>query len=522
MELAAWAATGVAMTMGLVLGMERAGAAWSWPLTGLPLAGAGIIVWPMAGAGLAAVLVLAASAAATRRQQSVEKGGVEARRARDSVGVVSFIISSVAIRRMRAKQVRRDRLAIGVTRNRRVRTVPLGIHQGVRGFVPGAPGAGKTVTLAAHAVAYIRQGMAAICVDPKGDPYLRDVLSREAARVRRTFVEWTPEGSTSYNPLGRGSPSEIADKALAPEQFTEPHYLRQAQRYLGLELQTMREAKEWPPSLSRIVHYFEPDRLEYLARHCQGELGERVASYARELAPRTRAELGGIRDRLAVLAESELGRWLEPQDGEAIDFARALARHDVVYMQLDADRFALASQMLGAAIVIDLVNVTAGLHSRRAGGLVVIDEFAAITAEQISRLLSRSRSAGLSVLIGTQSFADLSVARPNDQTDSLRRQVLSDVDYVIAHRQSEPEAAEILGAMAGTQPAWTITRHTRSRFGAPIPADEGTRKRTREFVCHPDEFKGLRVGEAIVIEPASRDKTSAVKVWPAGGAGPMP
>ncbi len=37
----------------------------------------------------------------------------------------------------------------------------------------------------------------------------------------------------AYNPYASGSDSEIADKALAGERFTEPHYLRQAQRFLG-------------------------------------------------------------------------------------------------------------------------------------------------------------------------------------------------------------------------------------------------------------------------------------------------
>jgi hypothetical protein len=370
------------------------------------------------------------------------------------------------------------------------------------------------VTLAAHASAYIAAGMSVVCVDPKGDPYLREVLEREASRAGVSYMEWTPDGPCSYNPLGRGTPSEIADKALAAERFTEPHYLRQAQRYLGLALKAMKAAGEWPASLSRIVHYFDADRLDYLTRRCEPALAEHVATYLSELPARARSELNGVRDRLAVLAESELGPWLEPRPGSELDLARTLTGGDVAYIQLDADRFALASQMLGAAIVVDLVNVTAGLHGRRARGLVVIDEFAALAAEQVSRLLSRSRSAGLSVLIGTQSFADLTVARPNDQTDSLRRQVLSDVDYVVAHRQGEPEAAEILGAMAGTQPTWTVTRHTRTQLGASTPADEGTRKRSREFVCHPDEFKRLGVGEAIVIEPAAREDPSVVRIWP--------
>ncbi len=59
--------------------------------------------------------------------------------------------------------------------------------------------------------------------------------------------------------------TEIADKALAGEHFTEPHYLRQAQRYLGHVVRTLRRA-DLEVSLQRIVHHMDPAQLECLAR----------------------------------------------------------------------------------------------------------------------------------------------------------------------------------------------------------------------------------------------------------------
>lgn len=513
-ELALPLAGGVAAAGLLVGGVERVGLRWSSPLLALPASALAFPLWPAISAASGGVLLLAAGVAWGRHRQSIERGGPEAQRARERIGPLAMLRS--ARRRRSAKENRRlgGRLLLGLRRDRGLASVPLGVSQGVRGFVPGAPGSGKTVTLAAHTSAYVRSGMAAIVIDPKGDPYLREVLQAEAKRSGRALIEWSPDGPSSYNPLGRGTPTEIADKALAAEQYTEPHFLRQAQRYLGLMLQAMRAAGEWPASLASVVRYFEPDRLEYLARSCEGELGERVGAYVRDLPTRTRGELTGTRDRLAVLAESELGEWLLPGDAKGeLDLAEILARRQLAYIRLDADRFPLASQMLGAALVVDLITVTASLQGSEPSGLVIVDEFAALAAEQVSRLLSRSRSAGLSVLIGTQSFADLTIARPGDQTDSLRRQVLADVDYVVAHRQSEPEAAEILAAMAGTQPTWTVTRHTREQLGVSAPADEGTRKRSREFVRHPDEFKRLGVGEAILIEPTSESEPSVVRIW---------
>ena len=71
---------------------------------------------------------------------------------------------------------------------------------------------------------------------------LREDLRASAERRGVQFLEWTPEGPLAYNPYAHGTDTEIADKALSGEEFTEPHYLRQAQRYLGYAIRVMHAA----------------------------------------------------------------------------------------------------------------------------------------------------------------------------------------------------------------------------------------------------------------------------------------
>ncbi len=68
-----------------------------------------------------------------------------------------------------------------------------------------------------------------------------------------------------YNPYARGGETEIADKALAGERFTEPHYQRQAQRYLGHAVRVLR-ATGREVSLAGLVEALDPGALELLAR----------------------------------------------------------------------------------------------------------------------------------------------------------------------------------------------------------------------------------------------------------------
>jgi hypothetical protein len=511
-------AVALLVTAGCALVTRVLGVGWTWTLAWLPVIGATWLVASGLAPAVALGILLAAGTTAWWEHEDIQRGGQEAQRVRERLGLFSWLYSLHKLSRARRDRVRAGRVAVGQTPDRKVVSVPFGDGQGRRGFICGAPGTGKTIDVASLATAYASQGLPVVCVDPKGDRSLEGALERSAALNRRAFVTWAPDGSVSYNPLARGGPTEIADKALAGEMWSEPHYLRQAQRYLGAVLRAMKGAGEWPPTLTGVVRYFDVDRAEAVAKRAGEEARTEMSEYLDSLSQRSRQELGGVRDRLGVLAESELGKRLEPERGFAeLELEGALRRGAVAYFRLDSDRYPLAAEMLGAAIVSDLVNLTGQLQSEPLRGLVVVDEFAAVAADQISRLLGRSRSAGMSVIVATQTLADLDQARPGDSTGSLRRQVLANVDFVLAHRQSEPEAAEVLAAMAGTRATWVTTRKVGSPFRYPFQAQlrEGTRTREREFICHPDEFKRLRVGEAIVIEPSSKGEAGLVRMWSA-------
>ena len=513
-------------TVVIHLGFRIAGYGPTAPLILLPLALPALVFSSWAALAIALSVCLATLSSAAWQRQDEERGGVEAQRARERPGLRALVFERKQTQLWREQRVRDDRFALGTNRAGGVVTVPFGAHQGVRALIPGAPGSGKTVDLAVHARAYVAAGQGACVIDPKGDRDLRAQAEAIAGEFGRRFSLWAPEGPATYNPLAEGNPSEITDKALSGEEWSEPHYLRQAQRYLNIELAVLRAAGQWPPTLKALVAHLYPERLEAVCDRLSERDAARAREYLDDLSPRARAELGGVRDRLAILDESHLGRYLRPADGAPqIKLKDALARGDVVYFQLDADRFALCSQMLGAAILSDLVSVTGSAQGAPIRALVLIDEFAAIAAEQVSRLLGRSRSAGLSVILAAQAFADFSVARAGDSSESLRRQVLSHIDYLVAHRQSEPEAAELLGQMAGTKPAWSVARsHTPKPFWERsakdiFKGDSITRRRTREFVRHPDEFKRLRTGEAIVIEPTRKGVAELISVWGPDGEG---
>jgi hypothetical protein len=381
-------------------------------------------------------------------------------------------------------------IVIGVDEHRQPVTIALGGERGSHALIVGATGSGKTVTEALIAARAIEAGRGAVIVDPKGDPLLRDAARAGADRAGREFHEWTPHGSTSYNPYAHGSAAEIADKALAGEQWSEPHYLRQAQRYLAHAARAL-VALDETPTPARLAELMDPRQLELAARALPDEEhARRLFDYLDSLDGRQRAGLTGTRDRLAILAESELGPLLEPRRGEpALDLLRAIRAREVVYFALEADRLPLLARMLAAAIVGDLVSVAAACQADPVPTLVAIDEFSAIAPEGVARLFGRARAAGFSLLLATQELADLRAARAE-----LLEQVLGNVESVIAHRQSVPDSAELIARIAGTRTSWRST----DQFAGPLPTGRSTRTPVREFAIHPEVIRALPSGCAVV------------------------
>jgi conjugal transfer pilus assembly protein TraD len=116
----------------------------------------------------------------------------------------------------------------------------------------------------------------------------------------------------------------------------------------------------------------------------------------------------------------------------------------------------------------------------------VIDEFSAIAAEQVVRLFGRARSAGFSLLLGTQELSDL---RPPGR-ERLLEQVLGNLSVLIAHRQVVPDSAELIANVAGSRGTWKVSRHS---------GGSSTRVRTRDLVLDPNQVMSLGRGWAAVL-----------------------
>ena len=483
---------------GVTLTMRWTGLAWSW---GAPLMIAAPLALPFGWEPVASLGSLALGlllVGGIWHHRDLWAGGDLADRARARCTPMDLVRSRVSWWQIRhGRWVTDEGVAIGIDRRGRLVRAPICGRRPAMGLTPGATGSGKSVTMTLIATAAILKGLAVVLIDPKGDDFMLDELRSAARRAHRRLNLWTPGGGAVYNPYEHGSDTEVADKLLAGETFTEPHYQRLAQRYLGHVVRALRSAGV-PTSLASIVEHMEPARLASLARELPPESAGPLVDYLETLTPQQERELAGTRDRLATVSESDMARWLDPgTPGESVDLRESLKRGDVVIFRLETDRRPLAAPMVGAAVVQDLVAISAERqHGDHRPALVVMDEFSGFAAKQVVRLFSRSRGAGFSQLLGTQELSDLAaVLTDSGSPGGIRDQVLGNLDVIIAHRQAVPESAEMVAAIAGTRGAWITTQQT----GAGLNTGLGSRTRGREYKIHPDDIKSLGIGMAAVI-----------------------
>jgi conjugal transfer pilus assembly protein TraD len=377
------------------------------------------------------------------------------------------------------------------------------------GLILGASGAGKSTTLLSILTANIRRGRPVIAIDLKGSPAFARTLADAAAATGRPFRVFSPDGPAHWNPLAHGNATELKDKLIATERFTEPHYQRAAERYVQTALRVLMELhSERPPSLGEVVEAMEPARLEALVRAAPTALADPVQDYLKTLTRDQLSAVRGLGTRLAIISESHVGAYLEPGRGAMVDVREGLDGRAVVLFSLNSSRYGSLSAQLGTIAVQDLVAAV-GDRLQRPGApdaVVGIDEFSALGADHVVNLLARGREAGVSVIVATQELADLDRA-----ARGLRDQVLGNTAFKIAHRQDVPSSAAMIAELVGTEQVWDRTY----RAGCGLrDSGRGTERLKEQPLLHPNEVKRLRTGEGIMITKTPDAQARRVHVTP--------
>jgi len=179
-----------------------------------------------------------------------------------------------------------------------------------------------------------------------------------SAAAGRPFKLFSPDGQTRWNPLAHGNATQLKDKLIASERFTEPHYQRAAERYVQTVLQVLQAAHpDAAADLGEVVAHMDPRRLSGALRRLPRERAAQVQDYLAGLTPDQHSAIRGFATRLALLTESNVGPLLESgsERAETIDLRSALEHHEVVLFSLNSSTYGKLASQLGTLAIQDLI-----------------------------------------------------------------------------------------------------------------------------------------------------------------------
>jgi len=514
------------MGAGLSEYLRWRGWSWTWSLCSLPaavLAGGATTASPLAGSALAGAAAFCLGSPAgligwglRRRVDDRRAGGDRELRARERRGVFDRVRGRWHERRLSRGDQMGKSIALGRSDRGEIALVRRGTRQsGSHALIPGATGAGKTTSLASLVIEYVvRSGFGAVVIEAKKDEHLRFAAQAAAAARGVPFRLISPNGDHVYDPIAEGTVDERAERLIAVQPFgsADADFYRQASSpFLRMVVRALDKSPE-PATLSTVAENCNADLLkENVADLKDDELLTEIIAYVKNLGADEARAIGGLRARLFNLANSDFAeKWLDPTDpaGEVINLRRSVREREVLYFRLDTDRTGNVGKDIGQMAMLDLGAAASSMMGAGAGTVVAIDEFGAIEADALDRLYTRGRSAGMSILTGTQTIADLREAGP-----ATLERVGATIESLVCHRLNDQEEAERIAQLIGTVPTWNTTTRT---DGLGLTKDEGTRTRGHRFEVNPSELQRLGRGQAFVarLDSPARRRATRVSVVP--------
>ncbi len=370
--------------------------------------------------------------------------------------------------------------------------------------VVGSTGSGKTDSIILPLFAQdVEQGRGTLVMDAKGD---RETLNKIYYHVKRAgrekdflfFSLAYPEKSNTYNPLLRGNPTELKDKIISANVWTEEFYKKKSEETLLLLMKALKEQHEVVTFHKLYELLSNEKKLSGLARTLKSD---RLREAMNGILTNYRVfqkDLSGLTADLGMISESEFADILTSEKPE-IDLLDAYLNKKIVYFQLNAQGYEETARRFGRIILQDLKTVSNHIQAyltedKRGFFPVYIDEFSNFAYEQFIEFLNKARGAHLAILIAHQSLGDLEKAG-----DHFTKQVLENCNIKIVMRQDDPSSVETYSKISGTVKSFKDTNRVEEGLFDKELTGMGSRREVEEFRIKPNTIRELARGEAAVI-----------------------
>ena len=429
-----------------------------------------------------------------------------------------FVDSASRTSKERAKPGSRD-IPIGIDKNRNVIYInerELSMHS----LVFGSTGSGKTEYLKNLAGSLLDLGWNGMILDLKediGEGGLREWCEDYAAGHSIKFQDF----SLSYhNPtfwfsaLDGVTPDQARDTILASQVFEDAYYRSLNENQLGQLITLLYACNEVNPEL-----YPEPTVYEIGRILSQGNVRDATSAMVKvvlanmdhftsddfntlvkpdKIFTDTAAGLGA---RLTAMYQTKVGRTiLKP--GEGREKLNVLG-DGITYVGLSSGAMPEISRLISTSILRRMAILVADRISNRSKErrtaeneysrrFIIVDEANFVERRILLELLSRARSANVTLIVCTQGPSDWA---PRVQGEPDLTSLVTNSNVTIIMNQGERKNAELCADMIGREERLETTQRI-DETGVTMEA--GSVRKTEDYVVNPEDLRSLGIGEAVV------------------------
>ena len=349
-------------------------------------------------------------------------------------------------------------------------------------FIVGASGWGKSNLINILQENCLQKKQALIYIDPKGSrEAIKNFkrLCRHYGRKYYIFSEFDKEAK-SFNPIADMTNSQRIsmimrsfDWGKKPNQY----YLNQSQKALE-EVLTSLSAKKEEFDLHDI--------------------------YAKLKLEHNKEETSGLLTQLQLLLNSDFGKLFRKSlaNGKpSMTLKRAWEEKSCIYIGCSTQGYASLAKTVGKLFVSEAMNLSYWIGKtfedsheaqKRSIGLF-IDEAGSVLFPDFLDLVNKCRSSGINVYTAVQSYSDIEMIGDGEV---LMKQFFESYSNWFIQRQTNTENAEKLASACGTFLAEKKTLAT----DAGAESGRGTIRTGHEYLCHPDIFKSINIGQSVLLE----------------------
>ena len=347
-------------------------------------------------------------------------------------------------------------------------------------------------------------------IDGKGDTgkgSMLDIIQTMNQQYKRKVYVINlsdPANSDKYNPFKNASPTMAKDMIINMTDWSEEHYKLNAERYIQRLLQLL-ECSKIPFSFNKIIEYIPIEKFNELSVSLLKAdlITKEEHTNSIEISKTSGKIVQGSMARFSTIAESEIGG-IFSDDG--IDIAKALQERAVIVFILNPLIYPELSPAFGRLILIDIKKAIGSLfNSNIEKTFLIMDEINAYASPVLTDLVNKSRSAGVTCILSTQSLSDLDYACG----EAFKEQVIENCNNYILLRQNSGVNAEHWANILGTKQTVEVTHQLQQKGLEVSSTGFGSLKRVREFLYHPDDIKTLQTGQGIFL---SRDTNTNNKI----------